>query len=259
MRRDALAAGAAEHPPVPGSSLAMKLLWVPPSLSLRGWRGPVPQFNKQKTLISTPLTKKSVFPKRCLSEWSQSTRQSSGLPRLRAVARLCSPLDPKATPAQLADPPSRPNPEWRAAPVSRSSKRAGLEGSDLFSSFVNPWHTQKSRFGCRTEENKGKGGKQRKRWKTGCHDNMDATKGPRHICSSITWSGGAQHVSAGLEQRGDTAGRSCGESCAPRRLCKGRFPSAVAVSDSSWPVFLPQPHQCPCLIPALHWAPLQRV
>lgn len=60
--------------------LDTKLLWVPPSPTLRGWRGPVPQFLKQKTLISAPLTKKRVFPKRCLSERSQSTRQSSVLP-----------------------------------------------------------------------------------------------------------------------------------------------------------------------------------
>lgn len=171
-----------------------------------------------------PTHQKSVFPKCCLSEWSQSMRQSSGLPRPRAAARVCGPLHPKATPAQQADPPSRPNPEWRAAPVSRSSKRAGLEGSDLFSSFVNPWHTQKSRFGCRTEENKGKGGKQRKRWKMGCHDNMDATKGPRHICSSVTWSGGAQHVSAGLEQRGDIAGHTAvGKAVLLAASAKGDF------------------------------------
>lgn len=61
VRRDALAAGAAEHPPVPGSSLGTKLLWVVPSLALGAWKGPIPRFNKQKTLVFTPPTKKACF------------------------------------------------------------------------------------------------------------------------------------------------------------------------------------------------------
>ena len=46
---------------MPGSSLVMKLLQVPPSPALGGWRGLVPQFNNQKTLISTPPAKKACF------------------------------------------------------------------------------------------------------------------------------------------------------------------------------------------------------
>lgn len=44
-------------------------------------------------------------------------------------------------------------------PAMHSPKRKGLEESNLFQSFTYPQCVQKSRFGCKIEEGKGKGGK----------------------------------------------------------------------------------------------------
>lgn len=111
-----------------------------PSLSLRGYSGPASQLNK-KILLAAPHPKK-CFPN--AASLNGAARQSSVLLRPEPVGLSASPF----TLSQPADPPVMHNPE-----------RKDLEESNLFQSSIYPQCVQKSYFGCKVEDGKGKGGK----------------------------------------------------------------------------------------------------
>lgn len=119
------------------------MLWLRELQSILGHEAalgsplPIPE-GMERFCSSVQQPKRSSFPphspkKKCFLNVAFLNGARALAKLHRALTEGCStclhPPPPKATPAQPADPPPRPNLEWRAAPM---SKKADLEGTDSF-------------------------------------------------------------------------------------------------------------------------------